>query len=257
MAKLPKKYQFLDLSDYGRSSGHWIAKQLQHTRFTPIHVTTMFIIAGLIAIALMLSEYYITAAFFLILKSILDAADGELSRLKNTPSYVGRYYDSIADILLNFFFLLTFSYITEGPLIHMLIAFFAIQLQGTVFNYYYVILRNSVKGDSTSRIFEDSAPKALKGESQQMVNVFYKIYDILYISFDKIMYFMDKNASDSPPFPKWFMTLISIYGLGFQLLIMALMLTFKLQDYVIPFFIIYSVFIVVLVGIRKLILKPL
>ena len=71
------------------------------------------------------------------------------------------------------------------------------------------------------------------------------------------MYFMDKNASDSPPFPKWFMTLISIYGLGFQLLIMALMLTFKLQDYVIPFFIIYSVFIVVLVGIRKLILKPL
>jgi hypothetical protein len=68
---------------------------------------------------------------------------------------------------------------------------------------------------------------------------------------------MDKNASDSPPFPKWFMTLISIYGLGFQLLIMALMLTFKLQDYVIPFFIIYSVFIVVLVGIRKLILKPL
>tara|TARA_B100000780_G_scaffold133429_1_gene93611 strand:+ start:901 stop:1101 length:201 start_codon:yes stop_codon:yes gene_type:complete len=65
MAKLPKKYQFLDLSDYGRSSGHWIAKQLQHTRFTPIHVTTMFVIAGLIAIALMLSEYYITAAFFL------------------------------------------------------------------------------------------------------------------------------------------------------------------------------------------------
>jgi hypothetical protein len=205
----------------------------------------------------MLSGLYILAAIFIILKSVLDAADGELSRLKNTPSYTGRYYDSIADFLLNFCFLLTFWHISEGSIIYMLIAFFGIQFQGTVYNYYYVILRNSVKGDSTSRIFEDSAPKALKGESQQMVNVFYKIYDILYISFDKIMYFMDKNASDSPPFPKWFMTLISIYGLGFQLLIMALMLTFKLQDYVIPFFIIYSVFIVVLVGIRKLILKPL
>lgn len=255
MAKLPRQYQFLDLSDYGRPVGHWIASQLQHTRFTPIHVTTMFIIAGLIAIGFMLNEYFITAAFFIILKSILDAADGELSRLKNTPSYIGRYYDSIADILLNFCFLLAFWYITDGSIVYMLIAFFGIQLQGTVYNYYYVILRNSVDGDSTSRIFEDSSPIALKGETQKMVNIFYKIYDVLYISFDKIMYHMDKNASDSPPFPKWFMTLVSMYGLGFQLLIMSIMLVFELQSYVIPFFIIYSVFIVIIVGLRKLVLN--
>jgi len=91
MAKLPKQYQFLDLSDYGRSGGHWIASQLKSTRFTPIHVTTLFIIAGLIAIGCMLNGFYKTAAFFIVLKSILDAADGELSRLKNTPSYTGRY----------------------------------------------------------------------------------------------------------------------------------------------------------------------
>ena len=204
----------------------------------------------------MLSGHYILAAIFIILKSVLDAADGELSRLKNTPSYTGRYYDSIADFLLNFCFLLAFWYISNASIIYMLIAFFGIQLQGTVYNYYYVILRNSVDGDSTSRIFEDSAPKALKGETQQTVNIFYKIYDILYISFDKIMYYMDKNASDSPPFPKWFMTLVSMYGLGFQLLIMAGMLVFELQEYVIPFFIYYSVFIIVFVLIRKVFLKP-
>ena len=255
MSKLPEKYQFLDLSDYGRPVGHWIASQLKSTFFTPIHVTTMFIIAGIIAIVLMINGYFITAAFFIILKSILDAADGELSRLKNTPSYVGRYYDSIADFLLNFSFLLTFWYITDISIVYMFIAFFGIQLQGTVYNYYYVILRNSVQGDSTSRIFEDSAPKALNGESQHMVNIFYKIYDVLYISFDKIMYFMDKDAKDSPPFPKWFMTILSLYGLGFQLLIMALMLSFNLESYVIPFFIVYSVFLVVFVGLRKFVLK--
>jgi hypothetical protein len=255
MSKLPEKYRFLDLSDYGRPVGHWIASQLKSTFFTPIHVTTMFIIAGIIAIVLMINEYFITAAFFIILKSILDAADGELSRLKNTPSYVGRYYDSIADFLLNFSFLLTFWYITDISIVYMFIAFFGIQLQGTVYNYYYVILRNSVQGDSTSRIFEDSAPKALKGESQHMVNIFYKIYDVLYISFDKIMYFMDKDAKDSPPFPKWFMTILSLYGLGFQLLIMALMLSFNLESYVIPFFIVYSVLLVVFVGLRKFVLK--
>ena len=257
MAKLPKEYQFLDLSDYGRSGGNWIANQLKHTQFTPIHVTTLFIFAGFIAIVCMINGYYKTAAFFIILKSVLDAADGELSRLKNTPSYTGRYYDSIADIILNFCFLLAFWRITDISITYMLIAFFGIQLQGTVYNYYYVILRNAVEGDSTSRIFEDAAPKALKGESQTTVNLFYKIYDILYITFDKIMYHMDKNASDSPPFPKWFMTLVSMYGLGFQLLFMALMLALKLQDYVIPFFIVYSALIVVFVGLRKLVLKPL
>ena len=128
----------------------------------------MFIIAGLISIAFMINGYYITASFFIILKSILDAADGELSRLKNTPSYVGRYYDSIADFLLNFCFLLAFWYITEISILYMLFAFFAIQLQGTVYNFYYVILRNSVQGDSTSRVVEDSAPKALKGETSAL-----------------------------------------------------------------------------------------
>jgi hypothetical protein len=256
MAKLPKKHQFLDLSDYGRSSGHWIASKLQYTDLTPIHVTTMFIITGFIAIGFLLNGYLITSAFFIILKSILDAADGELSRLKKRPSYVGRYYDSIADLFLNFFFLFTIWYITDISIIYMLIAFLGIQLQGTLYNYYYVILRNSVQGDSTSRVVENSKPIAFKGESQSRVNLFYKIYNILYISFDKSMYYMDENARFCKPFPKWFMTLVSMYGLGFQLLIMALMLVFKLQSLVIPFFIGYSVLIIVFICIRKLILKP-
>lgn len=251
MAKLPKEYQFLDLSDYGRTGGHWIAKQLKNTTFTPIHVTSLFVFVGFFAIVCMLNGYNKTAALLIIIKSIIDAADGELSRLKKKPSYIGRYYDSIADIILNFCFLFTFWFITEISIIYMLIAFYGIQLQGTVYNYYYVILRNNVEGDSTSRIFEDSPPKALKGESQRLVNIFYKIYNILYITFDKIIYHLDKNAYKSPPFPKWFMTLISMYGLGFQLLLMSLMLILNLQDYVIPFFIMYSILIVVFVGIRK------
>ena len=254
MSKLPKKYQFIDLSDYGRKPGHWIASRLQHTNLTAIHVTTMFIITGLIAIGFLLNGYLMTSAFFIILKSILDAADGELSRLKKNPSYVGRYYDSIADLVLNFCFLLSFWYLTDISIIFMLIAFLGIQLQGTLYNFYYVILRNSVEGDTTSRVIENSKPKAFKGESQSRVNLFYKIYNILYICFDKSMYYMDKDARFSKPFPKWFMTLISLYGLGFQLLLMALMLIFNLQNFVIPFFIGYSVLIIIFICIRNLIL---
>ena len=72
-----------------------------------------------------------------------------------------------------------------------------------------------------------------------------------------MMYLMDKDAKQSPPFPICFMTLRSLYGLGFQLLVMAIMLSFKLQNFVIPFFICYSVLLVVFVGLRKLVLKPI
>ena len=257
MGKLPKEHQFFDLSDYGRTSGYWIAKKLKNTSFTPIHVTTLFIFVGFLAVAFILNGYYKTAAFLIIIKSILDAADGELSRLKKQPSYTGRYYDSIADFILNFFFLFAFWHDTATPIIYMFFAFFCLQLQGTVYNYYYVILRNVVAGDSTSRVFEDSAPKALKGESQWTVNIFYKIYTIFYITFDKIIYYMDKNAWSSDPFPKWFMTLISIYGLGFQLLLMSVMLVLNLKYYIIPFLISYSIFIFLFVGIRKTLHKTI
>ncbi|WP_017257003.1 CDP-alcohol phosphatidyltransferase family protein [Pedobacter arcticus] len=251
MSKLPKQYQFIDLSDYGRIPGRWLAISLKNTSFTPVGVTTLFIITGLLAIVAIMFGYLALAAFLLILKSTIDAADGELSRLKNTPSYTGRYYDSIADIILNFLFLLTFMYLTNASFLYTFLAFVGIQLQGTIYNYYYVILRHSVEGDSTSRIFEIEAPIALKGEKQTTVNLFYKIYYFLYGTFDKVVYLLDKDAVHSKPFPKWFMTMLSMYGLGFQLLIMAAMLVFGLQVYIIPFFIFYSVFIFVFIGIRK------
>lgn len=255
MSKLPEQYKFVDLSDYGRIAARQIASALRNTSVTPIHVTIWFIIAGLIAVYLILAGENVLAALFLILKSVLDAADGELSRLKKTPSYTGRYFDSIADIILNFLFLLAFWYISDGSFFQMLMAFAGIQLQGTLYNYYYVILRNTVNGDKTSRVFEDAAPKAMNGEKQSTVNLFYKIYNTLYIIFDKTIYYLDPKALDSKPFPRWFMTLLSSFGLGFQLLIMSLMLVLHLEYYIIPFFIFYTFFIPVFIGIRRFILK--
>lgn len=255
MSKLPANYKFIDLSDYGRFIAKWIALSLKNSTVSPIHVTTWFICSGILAIVCMMYRFNILAALFLILKSILDAADGELARMKNTPSYIGRYYDSIADIILNFLFLLTFWHISETSFVYMLLAFVGIQLQGTLYNYYYVILRNTVNGDTTSRIFEDSIPTAFAGESQKTVDLFYKTYNFLYIAFDKTIYLIDKDAKESKPFPKWFMTMLSTFGLGFQLLIMAVLLVFDLEIYVIPFFIFFSIFIFAFIAVRRLVLK--
>jgi hypothetical protein len=256
MSKLAASDKFLDLSDYGRPIATVFANQLKNTRFTPIHVTLLFGISGIIAIICILKGYYFFAGIFLILKSIIDAADGELARIKQTPSYTGRYLDSVFDIVLNFAFLMTICYVSNTTIWFTLLAFVGIQLQGTLYNYYYVILRNkSVGGDSTSKVFEYKSPKAFPQESQKSVDILFTMYTLCYGIFDRIIHFLDQEAHKVKTFPNWFMTLLSIYGLGFQLLIIAIMLPLNLIEYIVPFFIIYTSLIFVLIGIRKVLLK--
>jgi phosphatidylglycerophosphate synthase len=162
MSKLSKENKFIDVSDYGRPIAKICAQWLKETAVTPIHVTLIFGVCGIIAMYSILQHWYLTAALFLILKSIIDGIDGELARVKKTPSYTGRYLDSVFDILLNAGFLMTIGYTTHAPLWLILLAFIAIQLQGTLYNYYYVILRtNTEGGDATSKITETSIANSL------------------------------------------------------------------------------------------------
>lgn len=251
MSKLPQEHKFLDLSDYGRPVAKVIANSLKNTNLTPIHITIGFIISGFIAIYCILQEHYWFAAFFLIFKSILDAADGELSRVKQQPSYSGRYLDSVADIILNALFFTAIWYVTEINFLHCFVAFVGLQLQGTLYNYYYVILRNKFNGDITSRVFEDDTPIALKGEKQKHVNILFGMYKILYGVFDKTIYLFDKNADQGKALPKWLMTCVSTFGLGFQLLIIAVLFVAGLKAFILPFFLFYTLMIFVFIGIRK------
>jgi hypothetical protein len=256
MSKLAAQDKFLDLSDYGRPFGKFLANLLKNTRFTPIPVTLLFGVSGLIAIYCILVNQYLLAGFFIVLKSGIDAADGELARLKNRPSYTGRYLDSVFDIILNFLLFMTICYVSKINIWLTFLAFIGVQLQGTLYNYYYVILRNkSVGGDSTSKVFEYKAPKALPGESQKSVDILFGIYTIVYGVFDKIIHLMDKEAYKVKTFPNWFMTFLSVYGLGFQLLIIAVLLPMGLIEYIIPFFIVFTLLIFVLIGIRKTYIK--
>lgn len=253
MSKLPKENQFLDLSDYGRPIAKVIAQGLKNTSFTPIHVTIAFVISGLIAVACILNHYYWATAFFLVLKSILDAADGELARLKKTPSYTGRYLDSVSDIILNLLILIAIWQVTDGSFFLAILAFFGLQLQGTLYNYYYVILRNKHHGDTTSRIFENETPKALKGEKQRDVNILFGLYTLFYGVFDRIIHHLDSDAAKAQYLPNYFMTAVSTFGLGFQLLLIGIMLAIGMKQHIIPFFVGYSFFILVFIAIRRLI----
>lgn len=253
MSKLPSKHQFLDLSDYGRKPARWIAVSLKNTKVTPIHITITFGIVGLLACYFILSNHFYLAGAFLILKSILDAADGELARVKKTPSYSGRYLDSIFDIILNLFIIASIWHITSSSFIIAFLAFIGIQLQGTLYNYYYVILRNEFSGDVTSRINEKNAPIAYPGEQQRSVDILYRIFNLLYRGFDQAIYYADRSAPKNQDFPNWLMTAVSVLGLGSQMFIFAFMLSQNLQHYILPFFIAYTLLVPIFILIRKLI----
>ena len=107
----------------------------------------------------------------------------------------------------------------------------------------------------SSKIFENKSPDALPGETQKWVNIWFGIYTIVYGVFDKIIHVMDRDAYKANTLPNWFMTFVSMYGLGFQLLIIAVMLPLGWIELIVPFFIVYSGFIFVLIGIRKVYLK--
>lgn len=252
MSKLPTEHKFFDLSDYGRPIAKLIANSLKNTAFTPIHVTIAFTISGLIAIYYIILENYWLAAFFLILKSILDAADGELARVKQKPSYTGRYLDSVADIILNALFFISIWYVTDTSIWICFVAFLGLQLQGTLYNFYYVILRNKYNGDTTSRVFENKTPIAFQGEKQKHVNILFGLFKLFYGAFDKTIYILDSNADKGKVLPNWLMTCVSTLGLGFQILIISVMLVLGLKAFILPFFLIYTIMIFVFIGIRKL-----
>lgn len=256
MSKLASENKFIDFSDYGRPFAKYFTPKLVNTAITPIHITLIFGICGIISIVLLFQKQVVWAGFFLVLKSIIDAMDGELARLKKKPSYVGRYLDSVFDNLLNLALFISFAILVKTSICWGICAYACVQLQGTFFNYYYVIIRtNSTGGDSTSQIFETQVPKAFPSEKQHHVNYLFYTYLLLYGVYDKIVYTIDSSAKNTRKFPNWFMSMVSMYGLGFQLLIMAFFMAFGKTHWIIPFFIAYTLLAFVLVLTRKFVIE--
>ena len=255
MSKLTLENKFIDFSDYGRPIANIIAEKLKTTRVTAVHLTLLFVVSGAMAIYSITLAAYWAAAFFLILKSILDAADGQLARAKNQPSFIGRYLDSIFDALLNIALLYTIGWLTQTNFVWVLCSFIFMQIQGTIYNYYHVILRHKTEGEITSQIFEGTVPKAYPEESQAMVNILFTIFRFLYRGFDEFVYRLDPSAQRAGSIPKWFMALVSLYGLGFQLLLISFFLVMGWMSSIIPFIIVYSILIPFFIGTRRLFLK--
>jgi hypothetical protein len=162
--------------------------------------------------------------------------------------------DSVSDIIINLLLILLIGITNNDYWLVIVFAFVALQLQGTLYNYYYVILRNIHAGDTTSRIIENTSPVAFPSEKQSHVNLLFAMYKFCYGVFDYLIYQLDASAIKSRNFPNRFMTVVSLYGLGFQLLMIGVLLVLGLKSVLLPIVIGYSIGIPILIAVRKWVL---
>jgi len=257
MTKLPEDKKFFDVSDYARPFAVVLVKKLLPTRIGAYSLTFAFLIVGLLASYLIyIQSIAILPAALIILKSMLDAADGEIARQRKEPSMVGRYLDSIFDFIVNLFLFLSIALINNQPIWLMLIALLLFQIQGSIFNYYYLVKRYQVNGDKTSRIFERETPKAFPRDNLKLLKVLHKIYLIIYGWQDSLVHKLDPQANMGNELSNWFLTMVSFLGLGFQLLIISIFIILGIHEITIPFFIFaYSGWAVGIILIRRVYIK--
>jgi phosphatidylglycerophosphate synthase len=139
---------------------------LYPTRVHSVHVTACFLAVGLIASWLITSGAYaalIAASLLIQMKSILDAVDGQLARARNSPSRVGRFFDSAADFIVGFFLIMACAFLANGGsgeysfLLPGIAAFLSSEIQNSYWVYYNILHRSTVLGKRESVVEESHA----------------------------------------------------------------------------------------------------
>ena len=225
-----KKYgdqSVLDLSEWGRPFARIIARFLKEKPITVIQVTTFHLFLTIFCAWLILEGNTIIACFLLIVKGIIDAVDGELARIRERPSHVGRYWDTVADTIGLVAIMYAFGRLFRWDPMLTLALILATLFQYSLFNHYSILMRNLGSGDTTSRVDERVKPVAHSWEKQSTVNFFHAIYLMFFSWQDRIISTISGRGSKSLVFE---LTVSSSLGFGMQsLIIFALALTENLQ----------------------------
>ena len=231
--KVDAQHAFLDLSDYARPLARIVTRVLVPTPISPIHVTLLYTAIGLAAGALYATGEAGDAALAgvcLVIKSFLDAIDGSLARARNRPSRVGRFLDSVCDYFVNAAVLLGIGSALAArtgsgwPIVTALVALEVMTWHGTAFNYYYVTYRHLTGGDTTSQARE-RGDNLYPWDHPAALKIVYTLYRLIYAWQDRWMGALDRRVAGRPASTvyrdKHLLTLTTVMGLGFQLLLFA------------------------------------
>ncbi len=229
--KVDSVHHFLDLSDYARPIARVLTRALVSTSISPIHITVTYTLIGFMAAVLFATgsrSNAIIGGVLLIVKSTLDAVDGSLARARNRPSRVGRFLDSICDLLINATIFLGISssgnVLTFDRIAVAVMALESATWQGTASNYYYVYYRTLTGGDTTSKL-QETVEAEFPWDNPQILHLLLMLYRLIYGWQDTLFSKLDRAITPDRAAEiyrdKRLLTATTAMGLGFQLLLIA------------------------------------
>ena len=226
-----KKYgdrNVIDLSEWGRPFARVIARFLKEKPISVIQVTTLHLLLTIFCAWLILEGNTIIACFLLILKGIIDAVDGELARMRERPSHVGRFWDTVADTIGLIALMLAFGSVLEWDLRLTAGMILAILFQYSLFNHFSIRLRASGSGDTTSRMDERKCPDAHPWEKQRNVKIFHTIYLVCFYWQDRIVTALTGRGSKNLSVE---LSSSSALGYGMQSIVFACLAVIERLDF--------------------------
>lgn len=226
--KLSPEAAFLDISDYARPLAHKVVAVLRDRPISVLTVTSGFLVVGLAAAIFIMEGSYngwLAAIVLIQIKNLLDAVDGSLARARNTPSRIGRFYDSFCDFIVGAGLFSALGYLLSRDIGFAavpvaLAAFVSVLLQNSLYCYHTVAHRLATGGDTTSQLDErDSADD----ESDWRLRFLYRAYVLIYSWQDEVAALTDTSSGVARR-PAGFLVALSLLGLGTQLLGLCLFL---------------------------------
>jgi len=139
------------------------------------------------------------------------------------------------------------------PFLKFILLIILFHLQGSIYNYYYVLKRHKVGGDLTSKINEKKIDSIYPYDNPFWFKVFHQLYLWIYSWQDELIHKLDKKAERLPNIPNSFMTITSLLGLGTQLLIISFLILIGYENLIFDLFLIYySIFGIIVILLRKI-----
>jgi archaetidylinositol phosphate synthase len=217
-----------------RPLAHLVVKRLMNTRITPPQLVIFHTVLGLIAAhQLERNGGGWLAATLLIIKNILDNADGQLARAKNLTSETGRYLDTEMDLVVNFaLFWAIGKY--SGKMLFSMLAFAAMTLILSLDFQWEAAYRRARGQEFRAAPDQKDEHPVLLGILKGFYELFFAPQDRLIVRFDQWRYALLGIPSENNPAHEqaaqqsyaagYTTAILSNFGLGTQVTLLCVFL---------------------------------
>ena len=186
-----------------RPLAHLLVSALYRTRVRPEHLVFLQGVLGALSALFIYRGWDVLAAGLLVIRNVLDNADGQLARARGEASQLGRYLDTEVDLLTNVLLFLALGLRLES-LFAALVAFFLLTL----------LLSADYAANSPKVLPKRRGPEPWASRLEAFYRGFFGPQDALF------------KRLFSLGLPKWYRTLLANLGLSTQHTILALSLLF-------------------------------